>query len=130
METYFRYKRARGMEWSPERGSRCTMCFDMRFERTALHAHEHGFNYFTTTNATSRWKDQQQVNSSGLRAAAKYDDVDYWVYDWQTDQMTRRKYDINAEMKFYKQEYCGCSFSLRDTNAYRKTQGCDHVETL
>ena len=85
------YKRARGMEWSPERGSRCSMCFDMRFERTALHAAENGFGYFTTTNATSRWKDQQQVNASGLRAAARYDNVAYWVYDWQTDEMTRRK---------------------------------------
>jgi len=37
------FARARGMENEPERGARCTMCFDMRFERTALYAHEHGF---------------------------------------------------------------------------------------
>ena len=35
--------RAKGLEMEPERGARCTMCFDMRFERTALYAHEHGF---------------------------------------------------------------------------------------
>lgn len=29
------FRRARGMEFDPERGSRCTMCFDMRMERTA-----------------------------------------------------------------------------------------------
>lgn len=29
------FKRARGMEFDPERGRRCTMCFDMRMERTA-----------------------------------------------------------------------------------------------
>lgn len=28
------YTRAKGMELEPERGIRCTMCFDMRFERT------------------------------------------------------------------------------------------------
>ena len=55
------YRRARGMEFDPERGGRCSMCFDMRMERTALHAYEHGFDCFTTTNATSRWKDQQQA---------------------------------------------------------------------
>ena len=66
------------------------MCFDMRLDRTALYAFEHGFPAFTTTNATSRWKDQHQVNGSGLRAAGKYDGVEYWVYDWQTDQMTQR----------------------------------------
>jgi len=118
------YRRARGMEFDPERGGRCSMCFDMRMERTALHAYEHGFDCFTTTNATSRWKDQQQVNKSGLKAAARYDFTPYyWVYDWQTDAMTRRKYEINAGMRFYKQEYCGCSFSLRDNNLYRKQHG-------
>ena len=58
------YRRARGMEFDPERGGRCSMCFDMRMERTALHAYEHGFDCFTTTNATSRWKDQQQAGPS------------------------------------------------------------------
>ena len=149
------YERAEGMEWCPERGTRCSMCFDMRMERTALHAHEHGFSHFTTTNATSRWKDEAQVNASGVRAAARYaagrsgdnnskgDGVEhqhqhqqhqhpqppsgggpkYWLYDWQTDAMTRRKYEINADMRFYKQEYCGCSYSLRDTNSFRRSQG-------
>ena len=55
------YKRAKGMEFSPERGARCTMCFDMRFERTALYAADNNFDVITTTNATSRWKDADQV---------------------------------------------------------------------
>ena len=37
------FDRAKGMEWEPERGIRCTMCFDMRFEKAAEYAHEHGF---------------------------------------------------------------------------------------
>ena len=61
------YRRARGMEFDPERGGRCSMCFDMRMERTALHAYEHGFDCFTTTNATSRWKDQQQAAPAAQR---------------------------------------------------------------
>jgi predicted adenine nucleotide alpha hydrolase (AANH) superfamily ATPase len=72
------------------------MCFDMRLERTALYAHEHGFDSFTTTNATSRWKDEKQVNDSGLKAAAKYEGVEYWVSDWQTAEMTQRKYDVEG----------------------------------
>ena len=37
--------------------------------------------------------------------------------------MTRRKYEINASERFYKQQYCGCTYSLRDSNAYRQEQG-------
>src|SRR3989338_6608769 len=48
------FKRTKGMEWEPERGIRCTMCFDMRFERTALYAYEHNFNIFTSSLGISR----------------------------------------------------------------------------
>ena len=36
---------------------------------------------------------------------------------------SRRYYSsVSAEERFYKQEYCGCSYSLRDSNLWRKTQ--------
>ena len=122
------YKRAKGMEFCPERGARCSMCFDMRLERTALYAFENGFDSFTTTNATSRWKDEAQVNASGMKAASKYPGVEYWLSDWQGEEMTARKYKINAEQRFYKQEYCGCSYSLRDSNHWRSKQGMPPVQ--
>lgn len=122
------HERAVGMEWSPERGARCTMCFDMRHDRTALYAHENGFTHITTTNAASRWKDKEQINTSGLRTAAKYGGVEWWVHDWQTDSMTHHKYQIAAKQRFYKQEYCGCWMSLRDTNTYRKCKGLPPIK--
>lgn len=60
------FKRMRGMEFEPERiGTRCLECFDMRMEVTAAYASQHGFDCFTTTNATSRWKDVKEVNDAG-----------------------------------------------------------------
>lgn len=117
------FERMNGLELDPERGIRCTACFDMRMEVTAAYAAANGFVCFTTTNATSRWKDINQVNTAGLLAASHYEGLDYWVYDWQTDSMTMRKYEISVGEKFYKQEYCGCAYSLRDSNIWRKQQG-------
>ncbi|CAK4609198.1 unnamed protein product [Aphanomyces euteiches] len=127
------YKRMVGFELDPERGIRCSACFDMRMEVTAAYAVKHGFKYFTTTNATSRWKDETQVNLAGVRAAALYNkrenaDLQFWVYNWKTDGMTRRKYQISVDEKFYKQEYCGCSYSLRDSNIWRAQQGIPKVK--
>lgn len=56
-DTANRFKRAKGMECAPERDERCTMCLDMRFERTALYAHENGFPAITSSLGISRWKD-------------------------------------------------------------------------
>ena len=117
-----------GYELEPERGVRCTSCFDMRMEVTAAYAAEHGFNCFTTTNATSRWKDIVQVNAAGIHAAKLYDGIEFWLHDWQTDEMTRRKYEVSVDERFYKQEYCGCAYSLRDSNIWRKQQGIPPVK--
>ena len=122
------YRRVKGLEYDPERGKRCTECFDMRMERTALHAHEHGFDAIATTNATSRWKDAGQVDGSGYRAAARYEGLKYWCQDWQSDEMTLRKYEISARERFYKQEYCGCSYSLRDSNEWRRANGIPKIQ--
>ncbi|MGB6977398.1 MAG: epoxyqueuosine reductase QueH, partial [Gammaproteobacteria bacterium] len=77
------FARAKGMEWEPERGKRCTMCFDMRFERTALYAHENGFKVFTSSLGISRWKNMEQINDSGIRAASHYPGLSYWTFHWR-----------------------------------------------
>lgn len=59
---------ARGRENEPERGSRCLECFKYRLLRAARYASEHGFTVLTTTLASSRWKDLDQVNAAGLWA--------------------------------------------------------------
>ncbi|ETV65076.1 hypothetical protein H257_18125 [Aphanomyces astaci] len=128
------YKRMTGFELDPERGIRCSACFDMRMEVTAAYAVQHNFAYFTTTNATSRWKDETQVNLAGVRAAKLYREaapttpLQFWVYNWKTDAMTRRKYQVSVDEKFYKQEYCGCAYSLRDSNIWRAQQGIPKVK--
>lgn len=122
------FKRAKGLEWEPEKGKRCTMCFDMRFERTALHAHEHGFKVFTSSLGISRWKDMNQINDSGTRAASHYPDVTYWTYNWRSFKGGERMYDIAKDEHFYAQQYCGCVFSLRDSNAWRTKNGRPEIE--
>jgi predicted adenine nucleotide alpha hydrolase (AANH) superfamily ATPase len=113
------FKRVQGLEWEPEKGKRCTMCFDMRFERSALYAKENGFNVFCSTLGLSRWKDMDQINDCGMRAASRYPGLVYWSYNWRKFGGAQRMYEIAKREEFYKQEYCGCIYSLRDTNLWR-----------
>ena len=71
------FERVQGLENEPERGKRCTVCFDMRFERSALYAFENNFKVFATTLGISRWKDLNQINTSGLKAAKRYNEVQF-----------------------------------------------------
>ena len=122
------FSRVKGLEWEPERGKRCTACFDMRFERTALYAHEHGFPIISSSLGISRWKDMNQINDSGVRAAGRYPDVTYWTYNWRKNGGAARMYEIAKRENFYKQEYCGCVYSLRDTNLWRKKNERERIK--
>jgi predicted adenine nucleotide alpha hydrolase (AANH) superfamily ATPase len=121
------FERARGMENEPERGKRCTMCFDMRIERTALYAHEHGFPVITSSLGISRWKDMNQINGCGVRAAARYPGLMYWAYNWRKGGGAQRMIEISKRENFYQQEYCGCVYSLRDSNRHRVASGRERI---
>jgi len=122
------FARAKGLEYAPERGERCTKCFDMRFERTALYAYENNFSTITSSLGISRWKDMDQINDCGLRAAKNYEGINYWTFNWRKEGGAARMYEIAKREEFYKQEYCGCIYSLRDTNNWRKSRGREEIK--
>jgi predicted adenine nucleotide alpha hydrolase (AANH) superfamily ATPase len=100
----------------------------MRFERTALYAHENGYNLFSSSLGISRWKNMEQINGCGERAASKYEGLTYWTYNWRKAGGSQRMIEISKREAFYQQEYCGCVYSLRDTNKWRVAQGRGKVE--
>ncbi len=122
------FARVKGLEWEPERGKRCSVCFDMRFERTALYAFEHGFKIISSSLGLSRWKDMDQINESGVMAAERYPGIIYWTYNWRKQGGSQRMYEIAKREEFYKQEYCGCVYSLRDTNLWRLKNSKERIQ--
>jgi len=96
----------RGLENEPERGSRCSVCFAYRFEYAKKFAHENGYDAVASVLGVSRHKDQAQVDAA---AESALDDVHYMPIKW--DENLRQQ--INRESDFYRQNYCGCEFSIR-----------------
>lgn len=97
----------------PERGARCQWCFDMRMDATAKIASEVGIPVFTTTLASSRWKDIAQINSAGIKAANAYPGTIFWEQNWRKGGLTQRRAELVRQYDFYRQDYCGCEFSMR-----------------
>ena len=102
----------RGFEDEPERGKRCLLCFKHRLIVAALYAHEHGFEVFTTTLATSRWKSLEQIFEAGRHAASLFDDVEFWAQNWRKGGLSERRNELIRQYGFYNQQYCGCEFSI------------------
>ena len=122
------FDRIKGLENEPERGKRCTACFDMRFERTALHAYQNGFDVISSTLGISRWKNMAQINTAGTQAADRYPEMTYWTFNWRKEGGSQRMIQISKRESFYQQEYCGCVYSLRDTNHWRMENGRERIK--
>ncbi|MCK5580039.1 MAG: epoxyqueuosine reductase QueH [Candidatus Omnitrophica bacterium] len=103
--------RVHGLDAEPERGARCSICFDIRLGRTAKYADKHGFDVFATSLGISRWKDLEQVNQSGLRAVPEYSDTVFWPHNWRKDEGSLRSIATAKQENFYRQKYCGCVYS-------------------
>ena len=95
-----------GLENEPERGKRCSKCFAYRFCYAAQYAKEHGFDAIASVFGVSRHKDQNQVDNSANESCGE---IKYLPIKW--DESLRQQ--INRESDFYRQNYCGCEFSIR-----------------
>ena len=114
----------KGLENEPERGKRCEECFFHRLFATARKAQELDIPFFATTLASSRWKNLDQVNAAGLKAAEMvnrypadsivHEPVTFWAQNWRKDGLQERRNALLKEYNFYNQTYCGCEFSKRD----------------
>lgn len=109
------FEKIKGLEHEPERGARCSVCFEHRLTVTALFAKERGINLFTSTLATSRWKNKKQVDLAGFNAQEKVLGSIYWDFDWRKQGLVTRRYELVKEFDFYNQLYCGCIYSQEGT---------------
>lgn len=104
----------RGLENCPERGERCLLCFKIRLLKAAEYARGRGIGVFATTLASSRWKDLNQIESAGLYAQEKTG-VKFWAQNWRKGGLQQRRNELLKQYNFYNQLYCGCEFSLAQT---------------
>lgn len=126
-----------GLEHEPERGSRCLECFKYRLLRSAQRCRELGFETFTTTLASSRWKRQDQIDIAGHWAAEQVNSASSGAFatpgasaplvrfddrNWRKGGLQERRNELLRINGFYNQQYCGCEFSLRARQAQDATR--------
>lgn len=102
----------KGFENEPEKGIRCVKCFDYRLSIAALKAFELGIDKFTTTLTVSPHKRSSDVFASGKRAGIKYS-VKFMDFDFKKNNGFLKSMQIAKEENFYRQNYCGCEYSIR-----------------
>lgn len=95
-------------EKEPESGKRCLLCYEYRLKETFQKSCETGFIFFTTTLTISPHKNSKKIFEIGKKVGGeKFLEIDFKKKDGFKNTIKMSK-----EYNFYRQNYCGCEYSL------------------
>jgi len=112
----FWYEAVRGFEACAEKGERCEICFDKRFDEAAKKSSEIGEKSFTSTLLQSPLKDKEQLKKS-LEKISLQHNVEFVFVDYLTKGGMEEQNKKAKEAGLYRQNYCGCSYGLVNQRA-------------
>ena len=107
------YEHIKNFENEPEKGLRCNKCFEYRLNFTAKKAKELGIKYFTTTLTVSPHKISKNVFAAGLLVQNMYG-IEFLQKDFKKQNGFLKTMQLAKENDFYRQQYCGCEYSIRN----------------
>ena len=96
-----------------ERGERCRRCYEFRLKKAFDYAKKNNFDYFCTTLSISPVKDAEKINVIG-KELEKEDGPKWLVSDFKKKGGFKRSLEISSEYGLYRQDYCGCIYSLKN----------------
>ena len=102
---------AAGFEQEPERGNRCERCFRYSLTRTHEAALEKRFDAFTTSLTVSPHKSSALIFQVGKIISP----VLFLPIDFKKQEGFKNSIKRSEELGLYRQSYCGCEFSVRQT---------------
>lgn len=113
------YEAVKGLEQIPEGGERCFACFRLRLAEAVKEAKKGGFDYVTTTLTISPLKNAQKLNEIGEELSAG-EGIAWLPSDFKKKNGYKRSTELSKEYDMYRQDYCGCVFSLRERHESMK----------
>ncbi len=106
--------KVKGLEFEREGGKRCEVCFEVRLKETAKLCKELGFDIFTTTLSVSPHKNSAVINAIGKKVG-EVEGVKYLEESFKKKDGYLNSIRLAKEYNLYRQNYCGCRFSMRRT---------------
>ena len=116
----------------PEKGERCRLCYKLRLQKAYEYAAAHKYDYYCTTLSISPFKDAEKINTLGIEIAEAQQVATNlqvpgdqsvaldqsasprWLpSDFKKKGGFQRSLELSTEYGLYRQQYCGCIYSLK-----------------
>ena len=105
-----------GHAQDPENGKRCELCMSYRLDQAFQYAKNHQFDIVACTLGVSRRKQIEMVNTIGRILSEKYQ-IPFMDRDWKKNGGEVESQRRAKESGIYRQDYCGCVYSMRKENS-------------
>lgn len=102
-----------GLDEEPEGGIRCNKCFELRLVETAKKAKEIDINIITTSIVISPYKQFDVITQIGQEISHQFG-VDYLDINFKKQDGFLKSNKIAKDLNLYRQNYCGCLYSLHN----------------
>lgn len=112
------------LQIEPEKGIRCRRCYEFRMKRAYKYAVENNFDWFCTTLSISPFKDSVMINEIGAELEEK-NSTRFLTSDLKKKGGFLRSLELSAEYGLYRQDYCGCIYSKKNTEKARQEQSAE-----
>jgi predicted adenine nucleotide alpha hydrolase (AANH) superfamily ATPase len=94
-----------------EGGRRCEICFRIRLQSTYDYMCKNNFEAFTTTLTIGPQKSPETINRIGKEIGGNA----FLVRDFKKRGGYQRAVQLAKQHQIYRQNYCGCVYSIRNT---------------
>ena len=106
------FQRTEPYKEAPERGARCTVCFEAQLCFAAQRAVFTGCHLLCTTLTISPHKRAEEINAIGEKICSQYA-LEWVPRIWRKSDGFVRSVRESRRLGLYRQNYCGCVYSLR-----------------
>ncbi len=101
----------------PEKGMRCNICYAMRLKKTAQKAAQLNCDIYSTVMSVSPWKKADVLNRIGRMFGRKYH-IGFLEANFKKKAGFKKSVELSKEYGMYRQNYCGCIYSKRNSYKY------------
>lgn len=109
----------KGFEGDKENGERCKRCFLFRLEVAAKFARDAGFGFFSTSLNVNPFKNSDDIKNVGDLVGKKFG-VKFVFKNFNAWTGYKKSLELSKKYDLYRQDYCGCVFSLNNSVASPK----------
>ena len=115
------------LQTEAEKGERCRRCYKFRMERAFEYARKNKFDWFTTTLSISPHKDSEKINTIGKELEKPAEDCGtrFLPSDFKKKGGFLRSTQLSAEYGLWRQDYCGCIYSMNHKSPAKNEESAD-----